>query len=83
MTRQDLRNIHNIKDLEIAHLEIRNSLIRRRNSMRRDVSDFLNFFRPGRLLNSGWRAVAPASPSPGRILLGVVRLLKARLRRRA
>lgn len=81
MTRKDLRNIHNIKDLEIAHLEIRNGLNRRKNNMRRDVNGFLHLFKPSRLINSGWNVVAPSSPSPSRILLGVVRLLKARLQR--
>jgi hypothetical protein len=79
MTRKELRNIRNLRQLERAHLEILNDLNRSKNAMRKDVKHIENLFKPSNLFNSGWRVMAPTTPTPGQLLLGLVRRLKARL----
>jgi len=79
MKRNDLRNIRNLRELERAHLEIINDLNRSKNAMRKDVKHIQNLFKPSNLFNSGWRVMAPTTPTPGQLLLGLVRRLKARL----
>ena len=79
MTRKELRNIRNLRQLERAHLEILNDLNRSKNAMRKDVKHIENLFKPSNLFNSGWRIMAPTTPTPGQLLLGLVRRLKARL----
>ena len=79
MKRNDLRNIRNLRQLEMAHLEIINDLNRSKNAMRKDVKHIENLFKPTNLFSSGWKIVAPTTPTPSQLLLGLVRRLKARL----
>lgn len=79
MKRNDLRNIRNLRQLEMAHLEVINNLQNCKNAMRKDVKHIENQFKPSNLFNSGWRVIAPTTPTPGQLLLGLVRRLKARL----
>lgn len=79
MKRNDLRNIRNLRQLEMAHLEVINNLQNCKNAMRKDVKHIENLFKPSNLFNSGWRVIAPTTPTPGQLLLGLVRRLKARL----
>ena len=51
-----------------------------RNALGKDLRSLHRVFKPGNLFNSGWRIMAPTTPTPGQLLLGLVRRLKARLR---
>ena len=79
MTRKELKNIRNLRQLEMAHLEVLNNLNGCKNAMRKDVKHIENLFKPTNLFNSGWKIMAPTTPTPGELLLGLVRRLKARL----
>ena len=79
MTRGDLKNIRSLKQLEKAHLEITNDLNRCQFAIRKDINGVQKMFQPAHLFNTGWHLMAPSSPTPGQMLLGVVRKLKKRL----
>ena len=79
MTRRELTNIRELHQLEMAHLEVLNNLSGCKNAMRKDFKHIENLFKPTNLFNSGWRVLAPTTPTPGQLLLGLVRRLKARL----
>lgn len=79
MTRKNLNKIRNLRELEVAHLEVLNDLSRSKNAMRKDVRHIEKLFKPANLFNSGWRIMAPTTPTPGQLLLGAVRRLKAHL----
>ena len=81
MTRKEFSNIRNLRQLEIARLEIAGGLSRRKNDIRKDVNHLQRLFRPNSLFNTGWQLMAPSSPSLNSILLSAVRRLKARLRK--
>lgn len=80
MTRQDLSKIRNLRELNMAHLEIINSLDRSKNAMRKDIKRIERVFKPSNMFTSGWRIMAPSTPTPGQIMLGLIRRLKARLK---
>lgn len=80
MTRQDLSKIRNLRELNMAHLEIINSLDRSKNAMRKDIKRIERVFKPSNMFSSGWRIMAPSTPTPGQIMLGLIRRLKARLK---
>lgn len=80
MTRKELRKIRSLRELDMAHLELVNSLNRSRNAMRKDVKRIERVFKPSNMFSSGWRIMAPSTPTPSQIMLGLIRRLKARLK---
>ena len=80
MTRKELKNIRNLRELDMAHLELVNSLNRSKNAMRKDVKRIERVFKPSKMFSSGWRIMAPSTPTPSQIMLGLIRRLKARLK---
>ena len=80
MKRKDLKNIRSLHQLELARLDIAISLHRKRIALEKDVENVHNMFRPISLLGAGWSLLAPSSVPLSRILLGVVRTLKARVK---
>ena len=80
MTRKKLKKIRNLRELDMAHLELVNSLNRSKNAMRKDVKRIERVFKPSNMFSSGWRIMAPSTPTPSQIMLGLIRRLKARLK---
>ena len=80
MTRKELKKIRDLRELDMAHLELVNSLNRSKNAMRKDVKRIERVFTPSNIFSSGWRIMAPSTPTPSQIMLGLIRRLKARLK---
>lgn len=76
MTREELRRIGSLGELESARRVIGKSLRLRRKALETDLHRVRNMFRPVSLLGAGWALLAPSARPLESILLGWVRSLK-------